>query len=92
VVDSAGDVGRYCSLALDSSGRPRIAYYDATNKDLKYSAWNGASWDVEAVDGTPPGTNDVGKFASLRLKTGTGEPRIAYYNATAQDLKFATKP
>ena len=36
-VDSAGDVGLYSSVEVLSSGYPVIAYYDASNGDLKYA-------------------------------------------------------
>jgi len=36
-VDSFGDVGRFSSIKILSSGYPVIAYYDATNGDLKYA-------------------------------------------------------
>ncbi|MBD3373087.1 MAG: hypothetical protein GF403_10290 [Candidatus Coatesbacteria bacterium] len=37
-VDSAGNVGRFSSLALDSAANPHISYYDNTYDNLKY-AW-----------------------------------------------------
>ena len=35
-LDSAGDVGNYCDIAIDANDRLHISYYDATNGDLKY--------------------------------------------------------
>jgi len=34
-VDSAGSVGEFTSIALDSGDKPHISYYDAANGNLK---------------------------------------------------------
>jgi hypothetical protein len=72
-VDSAGDVGKYCSLALGARyhGLPGISYYDKTHKTLKYAAWNGTSWDVEVVD-------SCGDYSSSLKINYEGKPRISY--------------
>jgi PKD repeat protein len=82
--DRSNKVGKYSSLALDSNGKPRISYYDESNKDLKYAAWDGNRWVITTVDST----KRVGEYASLKLDA-KGDPRISYYDASHKDLKFA---
>ena len=47
-VDSSLNVGSYASLAVDSLGNPRIAYYDETNGALRfaYSQNGGYNWTL----------------------------------------------
>ncbi len=91
-VDATATVGDYCSLALDAQGQPHIAYHDFTHGDLKYAVKSGGTWTVVTVDegaasgGAP--SHDVGQYASLALDA-QGNPRIAYYDATTGDLRYA---
>jgi hypothetical protein len=50
IVDAPGRVGRGSSLALDSAGRPHIAYFDETNATLKYARFDGSGWVVTTID------------------------------------------
>jgi hypothetical protein len=81
-VDANGWVGSYASLALDSSGRPHIAYHDQMNGGLKYAFFGGTAWVIETVDST----TWAGTYASLGLDA-SDRPHISYY--CYDELKYA---
>ena len=83
-VDTASSVGHNNSLAIDSQGRPHIAYRDDTLLALRYSHWTGTAWSTGIVDWV----GDVGRFASLAL-SASDLPRIAYYDNDNGYLKYA---
>jgi len=85
-VDTAGDVGRHASVAT-RFGRTHIAYYDLTNKNLKYAtSTDNLTWTIDVIDSA----GDVGQFASIAVDP-KGNPHVAYYDATNQDLKYAVR-
>jgi hypothetical protein len=77
-VDSAGDVGKYTSLTLDSGGSPHIAYRDDTNENLKYASFNRDTWDIETVGAAGPSASQATQV-SLALDSDD-YPHISYYN------------
>ncbi len=95
----------YLSMAVDSSGA-HIAYYDrddAANGKLKLASPaatgncgpNGGlfySWQCDTIDdgATLGGNHDVGLYPSM-LVSNAGRLSIAYYDATAKDLLWATQ-
>ena len=83
-VDWVGYVGQYTSIAVDSLDRSHISYYDLTNRDLKYSFWNGTAWVRETVDST----DGVGRFTSIDLDRDQ-RPHICYYDSTNCKVKYA---
>lgn len=50
-------------LAFTPDGRPAISSHDATNLDVKYTEFNGTTWDEEIVTSS----GDAGKYTSLVL-------------------------
>jgi len=101
LLDSTGDVGQFPSLTVvngqptTTDGTPAVAYYDATNGNLKYVRANNALGLPTGNIGDPAawGTavtlqsaGDVGRNATLMMTDGV--PGIAYRDATAQNMKF----
>ncbi|MBE9473696.1 MAG: hypothetical protein IMY85_02310 [Chloroflexi bacterium] len=91
IIISGEGVGQYASLAIDALGNRHIAYYDGVNGDLEYARTGnpancgpGNIWLCYPVDAA----SDVGKYASLYVDNG-GHFHIAYYDATADKLKYA---
>jgi len=78
-VDTGG-VGQYSSIALGTTGRPHISYWDATGNNLKH-AWVDAPWYTETVD------YGVGNYVSLHFDSYS-RPRVCFYDADQQDLVY----
>ena len=89
-IDSTGDVGSYPALAVSSDGFPVIAYYDATNGNLKVVHCNddacvGGNETITTVDNS---ANDVGRYASIALVGSVGrQPTVAYVDVTTHALR-----
>jgi len=78
------NLGFFTSVAVDSTGLPRIAYQDQSDTALKFARWNGTTWNQTYVDNA----GDVGKYASLAVNMTDGAHHIAYYDASGK-LKYA---
>lgn len=84
------DGGGYSSLAV-IGGVPQVAfcnYSDATLMHVRAQDATGSSWlQPEVVDDGNGGADDVGMYASL-VGIG-GQPAIAYWDFTNDELEFA---
>ncbi len=91
-------LGGHASMAVRYNGVKYIAYYDSTNKDLRFAKYVGTGgncgtanrWSCETVDST----GDVGQYASLAMASpsmflGGTRYGISYYDATNHALKYA---
>ena len=85
-VTSSGDTGQWPDLEFDpATGYPCIAYHNVDEASLEYAEYDGSAWTVTVVDET---SADVGAFAALEFAPD-GYPAIAYFDAIANDTRFA---
>jgi hypothetical protein len=85
-IDWAHDQGLFSSLALDSTNKPHVAFFDDTTDLLNYASWDGAAWQVEVVD---PAIS-TGLYCALALDA-SNNPHISYWDSVGHRLKYATK-
>lgn len=85
-IGSNGAVGKgmSISLALDSAGNPRIAYFFGKSADLRVALWTGSAWSIKTVDST----EDVGRYNSMRID-GANNIHVSYFNQTVKHLRYA---
>ncbi|HQP38620.1 MAG TPA: hypothetical protein PLI95_25720, partial [Polyangiaceae bacterium] len=72
--EAGDDVGLWTSIAIGPSGKPSVAYYDATNGALKYAAYDGSRWKIHEVWSQE--FAESGRYAKL-LFVG-GKPAIGF--------------
>ncbi len=89
-IDTTGNVGLYASMAINATAgtNPWISYWDASNGNLKLAYIVDGAWQIVPIDES---VNSVGKFSSIALGSiaGVDIPQISYYDASAQELKYA---
>ncbi|HLM93620.1 MAG TPA: hypothetical protein VK273_07405, partial [Gaiellaceae bacterium] len=86
---TSGEPGTWASVAIGLDGKPVVAYYDATNADLKLVRCNdaacaGGNEKIATLDS--PG--DVGQYAALQIGVDS-VPVVAYLDVTNSKLKVA---
>jgi len=65
LVDSAGKVGEYNSIDIDSNGNPHISYFDDTNNALKYAKFDGNNWLTSDIQNETYGV--FGEGTSIKI-------------------------
>lgn len=83
-LDSNGDVGEYCSLAINSLGRAVVAYRDATNSQTKIAVCADAT--CTSTTGRNIGAGGIDNSLAI---TSTDIPVVSYLETGGNfDLKF----
>ena len=73
LTEAGPDVGLWTSLKMVDD-KPAVAYYDASERALKYAHYTGKSWKTHQVQSKP--NADIGRYADLVIVDD--KPTIAY--------------
>jgi len=89
-VDGQGGSGKFNSLAVDSAGRPQIAYANVKyeTSGLRYASWNGETWKKEILEGE---TGPTPVYSVAMVLDSHDNPHITYSLVQTGVVKYATK-
>ena len=73
------------SLAISSTGRVALTYYDNNTRQLVFAELVDDEWQFDVVDEN----GDAGRFSSLAFDND-GAPHISYYQADTGTVRYAT--
>ena len=83
--DSDLKIGQYSSIAVDSSGKAHISYYDDSTGSLKYATNASGLWVKKTIDGGSYYT-EAGRYTSIAVDK-SDKVHISYRSSA---LKYAT--
>ena len=89
-VDRTYGSGKFNSVAVDSTGRPQVAYANVIYEtdSLRYATWNGKSWNQEIIEaGDPP----FPVYSVSMVLDKKDVPHIVYTDLGHRLIKYATR-
>jgi hypothetical protein len=89
-VDPEGGSGKFNAIAVDSGGRPQIAYANVKyeTSGLRYATWVDNAWKSEIIEG---GKTPSPVFSVAMILDKSDNPHIAYSLTESGTVKYATK-
>ncbi|RKY18573.1 MAG: hypothetical protein DRP63_01900 [Planctomycetota bacterium] len=84
MIDSNGNVGRYCCAVIDSDDHIHVAYQDVDKLALKYAYYDGANWRTETVYPT----GDTGYYPRIAVDSNN-TPHIVWYDKSNENVMYA---
>lgn len=90
MVDRQPGSGKFNSMAMDSKGRPHIAYANVKSEymSLRYATWDGEAWKTEVLEGIK---EPVGMWSVNLILDDQDNPHIAYTDVSHRLVKYATR-
>lgn len=87
-LDTAGDAGTRCSLALDEQGRLRVSYLRRSTNEVMYATDAGGQWVKQAIEAAWTDYDDPPE-TSVAVD-GDGQAHLVYYSNVTAGLQYAT--
>lgn len=85
--DAATNIGKYTAIALDSTGKPVVSYYDEANSALKVLHCGNNTCSTGNTIAVPDNTGTVGLYTSVTVDANNF-PVVSYYDASNGKLKI----